>query len=207
MAYVTLSRSYKGGGFNPIAAESPLLDPAQGGNPDLAEFDPEYINAIELGLKSRFFSDTVQANVTYFYYDYEGLQVGKITNQTAVNENYDAAIQGFEGEFIWLPDDHWRVTASVALLDATLDGGESVDPANINQLGTTEYIIMGPISNIYAGPGCPGGTPTCEGLPVELDGNTLPNAPEFSVNLGVGYTWPLKNGMAACGGYELLLAG
>jgi len=196
MTYVTLSRSYKGGGFNPIAAESPLLDPAEGGSPDLAEFDPEYINAIELGLKSRFFSDTMQANVTYFYYDYEGLQVGKITNQTAVNENYDATIQGFEGEFIWLPDDHWRVTASLALLDATIDGGESVDPANINQLGTIEYITRGPISNIYTGPGCPGGTPTCEGLPVELQGNTLPNAPEFSVNLGVGYTWPLKNGMA-----------
>ena len=196
MTYVTLSRSYKGGGFNPIAAESPLLDPAEGGSPDLAEFDPEYINAIELGLKSRFFSDTMQANVTYFYYNYEGLQVGKITNQTAVNENYDATIQGFEGEFIWLPDDHWRVTASLALLDATIDGGESVDPANINQLGTIEYITRGPISNIYTGPGCPGGTPTCEGLPVELQGNTLPNAPEFSVNLGVGYTWPLKNGMA-----------
>ncbi len=167
MAYVTLSRSYKGGGFNPIAAESPLLDPALGGDPDLAEFDPEYINAIELGLKSRLFSDTVQANVTYFYYDYEGLQVGKITNQTAVNENFDAAIQGFEGEFIWLPDDHWRLTASVAWLDTDMDEGESVDPANINQLGTTEYIMSGPISNLYTGPGCPGGTPTCEGLPVE----------------------------------------
>ncbi len=196
MPYVTLSRSYKGGGFNPIAAESPLLDPAQGGSPDFAQFDPEYINAIELGLKSRFFSDTLQANVTYFYYDYEGLQVGKITNQTAVNENYDAAIQGFEGEFVWLPDDRWRVSTNVAWLDAQMDGGASVDPANINQLGTTQYVVKGPISNIYAGPGCPSGTPTCEGLPVQLDGNTLPNAPEFSVNLGVGYTWPLKNGMA-----------
>jgi iron complex outermembrane receptor protein len=195
MAYVTVSRSYKGGGFNPIAAESPLLDPALGGSPDLAEFDPEYINAIEVGLKSRMLSDSLQANVTYFYYDYEGLQVGKITNQTAVNENYDATIHGFEGEFIWLPDDHWRLSASTAYLNATIDEGESVDTANINQLGTTEYITSGPISNLYTGPGCPGGTPSCEGLPVSLEGNTLPNSPEFSVNLGVGYAWPLANGM------------
>ncbi len=195
MSYVTLSRSYKGGGFNPIAAESPLLDPALGGDPDLAEFEPEYINAIELGLKSRLFSDTVQANVTYFYYDYEGLQIGKITNQTAVNENFDAAIQGFEGEFIWLPDEHWRLTTNVALLDTDMGDGESIDPANINQLGTTEYIKSGPISNLYTGPGCPGGTQVCAGLPVSLEGNQLPNAPQFSVNLGVGYSWPLENGM------------
>lgn len=195
MTYVTLSRSYKSGGFNPISADSPLLDPAQGGDPAQAEFDPEYINAIEIGLKSRLLDNTLQANVTYFYYDYEGLQISKITNQTSVNSNFDAAIQGFEGEFIWLPDDHWRLTANVAWLDTEMDGGESVDPANINLLGTTENIISSPFANVYTGPGCPTGTLTCEGLPVGLDGNALPNAPEFSVNLGVGYSWPLENGM------------
>jgi len=195
MTYVTLSRSYKSGGFNPIAAESPLLDPAEGGNPELAEFEPEYINAFETGLKSRLFSDTVQANIIYFFYDYEGLQVSKIVNQTSVNENFDATIQGFEGEFIWLPDDRWRLTASVAWLDTDMGEGKSVDPANINQLGTTQYITNGPLNNFYTGPGCPGGTPTCDGLPVNLEGNELPNAPEFSINFGVGYSWPLENGM------------
>jgi outer membrane receptor protein involved in Fe transport len=195
MTYVTLSRSYKSGGFNPISAESPLLDPAQGGNPDYAEFDPEFINALELGLKSRLFSDSVQANVTYFYYDYEGLQIGKITNQTSINENNDATIQGFEGEFIWVPDVRWRLTASLAWLDSDMGDGESVDPANINLLGTTENIVSTPFSNIYVGPGCPTGTATCDGLPTQLKGNELPNAPEYSVNLGVGYIWPLSNGM------------
>jgi outer membrane receptor protein involved in Fe transport len=196
MTYLTLSRSYKSGGFNPISAESPLLDPAFGGDPGLAEFDPEYINAVELGLKSRLLSDTVQANVTYFYYDYEGLQIGKITNQTSLNENYDATIQGFEGEFIWLPDDRWRLTANLAWLYTDMGDGETVDPADINQLGTTENIISSPFSNVYIGPGCPSGTDTCEGLPVQLNGNELPNSPEYSINIGVGYTWPLVNGMA-----------
>ena len=195
MAYATVSRSYKSGGFNPISAESPLLDPAQGGNPDYAEFDPEYINALELGLKSRLLEDTLQANVTYFYYDYSGLQIGKITNQTSVNENFDATIQGFEGEFVWLPDDRWRLSVVPAWLDTEMGNGESVDPANINKLGTTEDIVSGPVSNFYTGPGCPSGTAICDGLPYQLQGNKLPNAPEFSVNLGVGYTWPLANGM------------
>jgi outer membrane receptor protein involved in Fe transport len=196
MAYATLSRSYKSGGFNPISAESPLLDPALGGNPDYAEFEPEYINALELGVKSRLLDDTLQANVTYFYYDYDGLQIGKITNQTSINENFDATIQGLEGEFIWLPDDRWRLTANLAWLYTDMGNGESVDPANINKLGTTEFIISTPFSNLYTGPGCPSGSPSCDGLPYELQGNELPNAPEYSVNLGIGYAWPLKNGMS-----------
>ena len=32
-------------------------------------------------------------------------------------------------------------------------------------------------------------------MPFQLKGNELPNAPQFSVNVGVGYTWPLDNGM------------
>lgn len=195
MTYATLSRSYKSGGFNPISANSPVLDPAVGGDPDLANFDPEYINALELGVKSRFFENTLQANMTYFYYDYQGLQIAKITNQTSVNENFDATVQGFEGEFIWLPDIHWRVTASLAWLDTSMDGGESVDPGNINLLGTTEFIESTPFANVYTGPGCPTGTAQCDGLPTSLDGNALPNAPEFSVNLGLAYSWPLANGM------------
>ncbi|MCB1845260.1 MAG: TonB-dependent receptor, partial [Halioglobus sp.] len=44
-------------------------------------------------------------------------------------------------------------------------------------------------------PGCPNGAPSCDGLPVNLEGNSLPNSPEFSVNLGAAYTWMLDNGM------------
>ncbi|MCR9103881.1 MAG: TonB-dependent receptor [Gammaproteobacteria bacterium] len=195
MAYMTLSRSYKSGGFNPITEDSVLLDPDQGGDPGLAFFDPEYINAIEFGLKSRLLDNKLQANVTYFYYDYEGLQVSKIIQQTSVNENFDADIQGFEGEFIWVPDENWRFAANVAWLDTEMGEGESVDPANINLLGTTENIVSGPFANIYTGPGCPNNAPTCPGLATSLEGNELPNAPEFSINLTAAYTWWLDNGM------------
>jgi iron complex outermembrane receptor protein len=199
MAYATISRSYKSGGFNPISSVSSVIDPEQGGDPSLANFEPEYINAIEFGVKSRLFDDSLQANITYFYYDYEGLQIGKIVNQTALNENQDATIQGFEGEFIWLPDDHWRFTANLAWLDTEIDGGESVDPADINLLGTTENIATTPFNNVYSGPGCPNGGPTCDGLPTDLDGNEIPNAPEFSVNLGVAYSMMVAQDMSLTG--------
>jgi outer membrane receptor protein involved in Fe transport len=185
MTYLTLSRSYKSGGFNPISSESGLP----------TEFDPEFINSFEVGAKTRFLDNTLQANVTYFYYDYEDLQIAKITNQIALNENFDAAIQGFEGEFVWLPVESLRLTANVAWLDTEMDGGESVDTANINLLGTTENIVTGPNANTYVGP-CPPGVTSCpDGLPTQLDGNSLPNSPEFSVNLGIAYFFHLDNGM------------
>lgn len=201
MLYATLSRSYKSGGFNPISSESTLLDPVTG-DPGLAEFEPEYINALEVGIKARFLEDSLQTNVTYFVYDYEGLQISKILNQTAINENFDAEIQGLEGEFIWVPDVHWRLSANLAWLDTQMKSGESIDPADINLLGTAENIISTPFDNKYIGPGCPNGVVPCQGLPKSLEGNSLPNAPEFSVSIGVSYIMPLSNGMEIVAGTD-----
>ena len=195
MVYATLSTSYKSGGANPLGAENPVLDPDVGGDPALAVFEPEFINAIEFGAKAQFFDNTLQANMTYFYYDYEDLQISKIIAQTSLNENFDATIQGFEGEFVWVPDQHWRLTANLAWLDSAMDGGESIDPADINLLGTTENIISTPNANVYIGPGCPDGAASCPGLAKSLDGNQLPSSPEFWINLGIGYSWQLSSGM------------
>ena len=191
MTYLTLSRSYKSGGFNPISASSPVLAE----DASLAEFDPEYINAFEVGLKSRFFDQTLQSNISYFYYDYEGLQISTINNQTALNLNYDATIQGIEAEFVWVPTDNWRFSSNLAWLDSEMDGGSSLDTADINTLGTTENIISSPNSNVYVGAGCPEGVFPCSGLVKSLDGNEMPNAPNFSVNLGVSYGFYLESGM------------
>lgn len=196
MLYTTLSRSYKSGGFNPISSTSSLLDPALGGDPGNAYFDPEYINSIELGAKTRLLDNTLQANLTYFYYDFEDLQVSKIVQQTSLNQNVDSStIQGIEAELIWVPTENWRFTANLSWLDTEIDEFESIDPANINQLGTTENIVTTPNANVYIGPGCAGGAPACDGLPADLSGNSLPNSPEFSANLGAAYIWPMDNGM------------
>ena len=196
MLYTTLARSYKSGGFNPISSESDLLDPEFGGDPSNANFEPEYINSLEIGAKMRMLDNTMQANLTWFYYDFEDLQVSKIVSQTSLNQNVDTStIQGLEAELIWAPNEHWRLSADISWLDTEIDEFESIDPANINKLGTTENIATTPNANVYGGPGCAGGAATCDGLPFDLAGNTLPNAPEFSVNLGVSYLWPLDNGM------------
>jgi outer membrane receptor protein involved in Fe transport len=195
MLYGTLARSYKGGGFNPISSESALLDPEQGGDPNLADFDPEYINSIEIGAKTRLFDNSLQANFTAFYYDYEDLQVSKIISQTSINENMDADVYGFEGEFIWVPTANWNLLLNLSWLDTELGDYETFDPADINQMGTVENIRSGVDSNLLFSEDCPNGGPSCTGIPVNVEGNELPNSPEFSVYAAVGYNWFLANGM------------
>jgi iron complex outermembrane receptor protein len=169
-----------------------LLNPDLGGDPSLADFEPEYINSVEFGVKSRLLNNTVQANVTAFYYDYEGLQVAKILNQTALNENVDSEIYGMEGEFLWAPTEHWRFSANLSYLSTEIGDFQTFDPADPNQRGTTEGIVSGGNFNTYTGPECPTG---CPGIDVDLEGNSIPNAPEYSVNLQVAYNFGLDNGM------------
>lgn len=189
MIYATLSRSYKSGGFNPISPESPLLDPVTG-DPGLRDFEPEFINAIEIGAKTRLFNNTTQLNVTYFNYDYADMQVSKITNQTSINENVDAKIQGLEAELIWAPDEHWTITSNLSWLDSELQEFATIDPADPNQMGTTENLVSAGTTNIYTPCGC-------SGIEAQLEGNQLPNSPEYSIYLQVRYAWDVSSELAA----------
>ncbi len=120
MVFATLSRSYKSGGINPPSFSGAFEE----------TFEPEYISAIEVGAKSRLLDGRMQANFTYFWYDYDGLQNTKIIDRTSVNENIDARIQGLEVEFTYVPVDNLRIDAFVSWLDTEITGGTSIDPAN-----------------------------------------------------------------------------
>lgn len=124
----------KSGGFNPISSESPLLV----NDPGLKDFDPEYINSIEVGVKSRLFSESLQVNLSYFYYDYEDMQIAKFVEAVALNENVDASIQGIEAEFLYAPNSQWLFGLDAAWLDTEIDDFSTVNPTNPNQLGTTD---------------------------------------------------------------------
>lgn len=193
LLYGTLSRSYKSGGFNSIGADHPLADPEQGGDPGLTYYEPEFINALELGLKSRLLDNSLQANLTGFFYDYEDLQVAKILAQSPVNENVQATILGFEGEFIFAPDQHWWMSLKLSWLDTEVEDTTSVDLSDPNQQGTTDGIISLPTGNVLLD--C-----ACSGIEVDLDGNQLPMAPEFSVHAALSYSWPLANGLSLTAG-------
>lgn len=109
LIYGSYSRGYKGGGFNPPF--DPALFPNTSPN-----FEPEFINAYELGTKNTLAGGRLQANLTGFYYDYEGLQVSRIQNRTSFNDNVDAEIWGAELELTLLPTDRWLINANLSYL-------------------------------------------------------------------------------------------
>jgi outer membrane receptor protein involved in Fe transport len=217
LVYASYSRGYKGGGFNPP------VDPAVFPNAERT-FDPEYVNAFEIGTKNTLLDNRLQANITAFFYDYEGLQVSKLVNRSAFNENTDAEIYGMEAEFLFAPDAHWRFNANLAYLNTEVKDFESIDPRDptngrddvtlIKDVFTASNCVVNhngapaPPGSQFAhcytdqfGPGLgdllPAPYTVSDGVAVDLDGNELQNSPEWTVSLGAEYTVDLS------GGYEL----
>ena len=124
MAYASVSRGFKSGGFNLGA----FFDPNE-----LTTVDPEYLIAYELGLKSTLMDNRLQLNLATFYYDYSELQVLTfVSGSTPANplvfalENAsDAEIYGVELEIKAFPLDGLELTAGVGYLDTQYKDFES----------------------------------------------------------------------------------
>jgi len=121
MVYGSYSRGYKGGGFNPPFA--PALFPNA-----TRTFEPEDIDAFEIGTKSVFANGDLTLNLSAFYYDYKGLQIARIVNRTSFNENVDAEVRGFEAEFVWSPTENFLINGTLSLLDTEIGNVAVVDP-------------------------------------------------------------------------------
>lgn len=167
LLYASFSRGFKGGGLNAIGSAMPT-------------FDPEYINAYEIGSKNQFADGTLQANFSGFYYDYKNLQLGQRRGTSVQTINTDAKIWGVESEFVWAPADGLLFNANASYLNTTLGGlapgQETSDPANPAQ---------------WNGVGIPTKTPEVR---LSLKGNELPYAPKFKIAVGGEYKMPLGSG-------------
>ena len=121
LIYASYARGYKAGGFNPGVA--PGL-----GVPE--SYNPETINAFEVGTKNLLLDGTLQANGDVWYYDYKNLQVSAIENNTSVNKNIDAKLWGVEGELFWAPDTHWQLNLSFGTTHSSIGNSQLVDDRN-----------------------------------------------------------------------------
>lgn len=121
--YVSYTRGYKPGGFNPrtLISDIPLV------------FGDEFINSFEGGYKGSLFNGVLRTNLTAFYYDYSGLQVSRIVGNSSVNENIDATVFGLEGEFVALLTDQLTVNLNASYLDTSIGEFAAVDVRNPTQ--------------------------------------------------------------------------
>ncbi|HYG26899.1 MAG TPA: TonB-dependent receptor [Caulobacteraceae bacterium] len=176
MVYGSYSHGYKGGGVNPpkpgFADENDLqsfvdmgvLTPAElafvEGFPGMLPvlkltaveysdtFEPEFVDAFEVGAKNTLLGGALQFNATAFYYDYKDYQVSQIRDRTAVNENFDATVWGVEFETTFAPTRNLRIIANMGYLDSAIaDGETSIDIMDRTQ-GNPNYQLAKPWSQL-----------------------------------------------------------
>lgn len=160
MSYFSYSEGFKSGGF-----DSKIGIAAEAGVPVREETATNY----ELGVKSRWFDNSLQFNMAVFHTDYKDLQINTLIfdgfnfQGLRVKNVGKATIEGMEMEVTWLPTDNFLLNASYGrYFEATID----------------EFLA-----------GVIGGT-----IEIRRDGNRLPNTPMHTYNFNGTYSIPLESG-------------
>ncbi len=139
--YANVSTGYKAGGYGTFGLEVP--DEDGDGEPDVQPsgqaspnskpvvFDPETSVSYEVGAKMRLLDDTLQLNVSYFFFTYEDLQLIYFDSGSSQVQNLgEAENQGLEIDARWMIGEHWELFAAGSLMDS-----EITDAADIEALG------------------------------------------------------------------------
>lgn len=176
MLYFSYAEGFKSGGFD--------MRGNQLANPTTVDgYDAETADNFEVGMKSTWFDDSLQVNLTAFYTPYEDIQIttqqfvvlnGNPTNATAVLNAGKQVNQGVELETVWRPLSALTMVLNVGYLDAEFE----------------EFFTS-----------CPTPSPGCR---VDLSGFNEPiNSPDWTTFLGATYEWSVGAGdMNVHAGYQ-----
>jgi iron complex outermembrane receptor protein len=151
MTYAQLSNGFKSGGHSTSVCND--------------DFEPENLDALEVGLKSTLWEGRAQLNAAIFAYDYTNFQVEEVIGNGAQVNNADARILGAEMDFQVAFSEAWEVNGGLTLLDTEYRRFRNVD--TINDPTFSEQ---------------------------NLEGNPLLRSPEWSATLGTQYTLDLTSG-------------
>jgi iron complex outermembrane recepter protein len=123
--YASYAKGYKAGGSNPGVQQG-----NNGGGAIPAFYDPESIDAYELGAKNTLLGGRLQANLDVWYYSYAKYQISSIIDNTSVNTNINAFLGGFEGEMLWAPSDAWQFNFNFDWTQSRTGNTAQIDPRN-----------------------------------------------------------------------------
>ena len=159
MAYASYNRGFKSGGFNATL----LTDPP---------YDPEVLDAYEIGLKTDLLDRRLRLNLAAFYYDYSNIQVRYFppSGQIGVKNGASANIYGLELDAVAVVTDRFRVTGGLTWLDPRFGAFPAADSFVATGVGGNNQIK------------------------VDATGNQIPFATKFTATLGAQYRAPLMGG-------------
>ncbi len=152
-------------------------------NSDFTTAKSETILSWEGGVKSRLLNNTLSLNATVFAYRVKDIQLnGNDVNGNGVLFNADKAdAYGMEAEANWKPVPNLTLGAGLSLLHSKIrDKNVYAQVCILNGIVvcTVEDPTIKVGANTFA----------------QIDGNPLPNAPEYNVDLTARYDQPLGNG-------------
>lgn len=143
LLYASWNHGVKASGFN-----APLI--GVGGNQaDIIPYQPEELDAFEVGFKSSLFDGKVRLNASGYYYDYKDFQAFNLVVFDALTSNLPADMNGFEVEVQATPIEGLDILFGLAYNDAQIDlaGGGTSRPVmspkwNINSLVRYQWPMM-----------------------------------------------------------------
>lgn len=156
MGYASFNRGYKSGGFNLLDVAA-LNRPAPQISP---KYNPEIVDAYEVGIKSDILDRRLRLNLSAFYYDYKDIQLQQpVLVGNRIQNAATATVKGFEAEL------EAAVTSRL-----TLRGAVSVLDSKYKRFNPAPAVSANGVSSI-----------------IDASGNQLVAAPKFTANFGADY--------------------
>jgi iron complex outermembrane receptor protein len=146
LVYASVAHGYKAGGANPPGAIF-LTGYTEGGVATVDHpltFKPEYIEAFELGTKNTLLDGALTLNGDVFYYNYTGYQISEIVDRTAINNNYNAHVEGAEIESNWEPVPGLRFNFAGGWEDTAAARGDSGIDLMDRTAGMPGWVVVKP---------------------------------------------------------------
>ncbi len=127
MFYASVGDSFKGGGWaSRVTAAAEFKD-----------LRPEFVDNIELGMKSEWMADSLRFNAAVFFAEYTDLQITAIDENTGsflYSNKADAKVEGIEAELLYVANENLTIFGNLA----TLNGNYSDTRPGAENLVTKE---------------------------------------------------------------------
>jgi iron complex outermembrane receptor protein len=155
LIYVSKNLGFKSGGYNST-------------QPSLPSFEPEKLNAYEVGLKSELFDHRLRLNGAAFHYDYTNIQMIKLTADNQLQEYNGPRATAYGADL----DAQARVTQGLTLKL----GASYIHDRFTADTPTVQWNVPNPPF--------PGGS---NSFFASAEGHHLPHTPTWTANVGLNY--------------------
>jgi iron complex outermembrane receptor protein len=175
LGYISDNRGIKSGNFATSAGAAGIAKP----------YLPEQLDAYELGLKSEFLDRRIKLNTAAYYYDFKNYQFQKLVAGTSFIFNGPSAkVYGLEIDAVGRATKQLTLTGALSVLHSQIGNFPGAPNSCLTPSGASDN----------GGFFCSPTTGYATTVPFNAVGKPLPNAPDFTGNLGFTYEEPSSVG-------------